>query len=106
MAAGMDTQMKMSAWTKDRGDRSVGVIEAKPCSLSALISCVVEGFVQPVYRSGAFVTQCAIMDSITGGGGNKLASAAGFDPEALERGAKALKEINKSPVARQVIQSI
>ena len=47
---------------------------------------------------------CAsIIDSVTGGGG-KLASAAGFDPEALERGAKALKEINKSPVARQVVE--
>jgi ATPase family AAA domain-containing protein 3A/B len=29
-------------------------------------------------------------------------SAAGFDPEALERGAKALREINKSPNAKQV----
>lgn len=28
--------------------------------------------------------------------------APGFDPEALERGAKALREINKSPNAKQV----
>lgn len=27
----------------------------------------------------------------------------GFDPEALERGAKALREINKSPYAKKVL---
>ena len=29
-------------------------------------------------------------------------SGVGFDPEALERGAKALREINKSPYAKKV----
>ena len=36
------------------------------------------------------------------GGSNKSQNAA-FDPEALERGAKALREINKSPYAKNVI---
>lgn len=57
-----------------------------------------------ISSGGGGAAHCAsIIDSVTGGGG-KLASAAGFDPEALERGAKALKEINKSPVARQVVE--
>lgn len=30
----------------------------------------------------------------------------GFDPEALERGAKALREINKSPYAKKVLHAI
>ncbi|KAK1392115.1 AAA domain-containing protein [Heracleum sosnowskyi] len=33
-------------------------------------------------------------------------TSAGFDPEALERGAKALKEINKSSYAKQVFESM
>lgn len=31
-----------------------------------------------------------------------IKAGVGFDPEALERGAKALREINKSPYARKV----
>jgi ATPase family AAA domain-containing protein 3A/B len=34
--------------------------------------------------------------------GSSTASSSGFDPEALERGAKALREINNSPLAKQV----
>lgn len=34
--------------------------------------------------------------------GSSTASSGGFDPESLERGAKALREINKSPHAKQV----
>ena len=33
---------------------------------------------------------------------NPRTTPAGFDPEALERGARALREINKSPSAKQV----
>jgi ATPase family AAA domain-containing protein 3A/B len=36
------------------------------------------------------------------GASPSTSSAAGFDPEALERGAKALREINNSPNAKQV----
>ncbi|XP_072987068.1 uncharacterized protein [Typha latifolia] len=35
---------------------------------------------------------------------NPRTTAAGFDPEALERGAKALREINKSPQAKKVFE--
>ena len=34
--------------------------------------------------------------------GNSRTTAAGFDPEALERGAKALRELNASPYAKRV----
>lgn len=34
---------------------------------------------------------------------NSRTSSGGFDPEALERGAKALKEINNSPYAKKVL---
>ncbi|KAJ1691433.1 hypothetical protein LUZ63_015588 [Rhynchospora breviuscula] len=36
--------------------------------------------------------------------GSSAASSGGFDPESLERGAKALREINKSPHAKQVFE--
>eukprot|EP00897_Mesotaenium_endlicherianum_P006693 jgi/Mesen1/6051/ME000308S05241 len=37
---------------------------------------------------------------------NPRTTAAGFDPEALERGAKALREINSSPYAKKVFETM
>lgn len=38
--------------------------------------------------------------------GSSKPSSGGFDPESLERGAKALREINQSPHAKQVFVSM
>ena len=35
---------------------------------------------------------------------NELLASGGFNPEALERGAKALREINSSPHAKKVLE--
>lgn len=39
---------------------------------------------------------------VPGAASSSSTSSGGFDPEALERGAKALREINSSPHAKQV----
>lgn len=56
----------------------------------------------PRVRDGATTTiaakQISSSERPSGGGG----TSSGFDPESLERGAKALREINSSPHAKQV----
>ncbi|CAN6446700.1 unnamed protein product [Victoria cruziana] len=59
---------------------------------------------QPRVRDGATTTiaakQISSSERPSGGGG----TSSGFDPESLERGAKALREINSSPHAKQVFE--
>ena len=53
--------------------------------------------------AGAFVfPSVALADKDDGGKRDNASVKAMFDPEALERGATALREINKSPYAKQV----
>ena len=53
--------------------------------------------------AGAAATSIAMASDEKAKSDDRSAKAM-FDPEALERGAKALREINKSPFAKQVIK--